>query len=51
MSNNKIGNHINNLINCPDKQLKETFRCKLAKEHGIMRLEATINNYNIESNN
>lgn len=43
--NKKIGNHVIDFLNCPDKRLRETFTCELARENGITRLEATIYNY------
>ncbi|XP_065207972.1 uncharacterized protein LOC135836844 isoform X2 [Planococcus citri] len=42
----KIGNRIVDFIYCPNNRLSETFQSDLAQRHGILRLEATIYNYN-----
>ncbi|XP_046982715.1 uncharacterized protein LOC124552478 [Schistocerca americana] len=41
----QLGNHIINLVNCPNARLKQTFNDPRAANNGITRLEATIYNY------
>ncbi|XP_065207970.1 uncharacterized protein LOC135836843 [Planococcus citri] len=42
----RIGNHIVDFIDGRNKRLRETFQSYLARLHGVLRLEATIYNYN-----